>query len=34
MLFGTVSGCYSTICICGPLWVSWKKRGEKKALAK
>jgi preprotein translocase SecF subunit len=24
MMFGTVSGCYSTICIAGPLWTMWK----------
>jgi preprotein translocase SecF subunit len=33
MMFGVVSGCYSTICIAGPLWVMWKKRGEKNKLA-
>lgn len=26
MAVGSVSGCYSTICIAGPLWVMWKKR--------
>jgi preprotein translocase subunit SecF len=26
MMFGTVSGCYSTICIAGPLWTMWQKR--------
>lgn len=26
MAIGSVSGCYSTICIAGPLWVTWKKR--------
>jgi preprotein translocase subunit SecF len=26
MMFGTVSGCYSTICIAGPLWTMWKTR--------
>ncbi len=26
MAVGAISGCYSTICIAGPLWVSWKKR--------
>jgi preprotein translocase subunit SecF len=25
MAVGTISGCYSTICIAGPLWVMWKK---------
>jgi len=24
MMIGTVSGCYSTICIAGPLWAMWK----------
>ena len=26
MAIGAISGCYSTICIAGPLWVMWKKR--------
>lgn len=26
MAVGSISGCYSTICIAGPLWVQWKKR--------
>ena len=26
MMIGVVSGCYSSICIAGPLWVMWKKR--------
>ncbi len=26
MAVGSISGCYSTICIAGPLWVMWKKR--------
>jgi preprotein translocase SecF subunit len=26
MMFGTVSGCYSTICIAGPLWTMWQNR--------
>lgn len=30
MAIGAVSGCYSTICIAGPLWVTWKKRTEPK----
>lgn len=29
MMFGTVSGCYSTICIAGPLWTMWKKFRQK-----
>lgn len=29
MAIGSISGCYSTICIAGPLWVMWKKhKGE------
>ena len=26
MMIGIVSGCYSSLCIAGPLWVMWKKR--------
>ncbi len=26
MAFGLISGCYSTICIAGPVWVMWQKR--------
>lgn len=26
MAFGLISGCYSTICIAGPIWVMWQKR--------
>lgn len=29
MAIGAISGCYSTICIAGPLWVMWKKRKSK-----
>ncbi len=29
MAVGTISGCYSTVCIAGPLWVMWKKHKEK-----
>lgn len=28
MMFGTVSGCYSTICIAGPLWTMWQNRKQ------
>ena len=33
LLFGMVSGVYSTICIATPLWVDWKnkKKAPKKA---
>ena len=30
MIFGIVSGCYSTICIAGPIWATWQKRKSKK----
>jgi preprotein translocase SecF subunit len=33
MTFGVISGCYSSVCLAGPLWVSWKKHKEKVALA-
>ena len=29
MIIGLVSGCYSSLCIAGPLWVMWKKRDKK-----
>jgi preprotein translocase subunit SecF len=29
MLAGTVSGCYSTVCIAGPLWAMWQMRDRK-----
>ena len=29
MMFGVISGCYSTICLAGPLWVMWKKHKQK-----
>ncbi|HKL98881.1 MAG TPA: protein translocase subunit SecF [Mobilitalea sp.] len=32
MAVGSISGCYSTICIAGPLWVMWKKRNNGTAL--
>lgn len=31
MMVGVVTGCYSTICIAGPLWVSWVEHKEKKS---
>lgn len=30
MMFGTISGCYSTICIAGPLWTMWQTRNKTK----
>ena len=35
MMIGVISGCYSSICIAGPLWVMWQqKKLLKKASAK
>ncbi len=34
MIFGVVSGCYSTICIAGPLWTMYKNHQEKANLRK
>lgn len=31
MMAGVISGCYSSLCIAGPLWVMWKERKEKSA---
>ena len=32
MMVGTISGCYSTVCIAGPLWAMWQMRGKKTKL--
>ncbi|MCR6544851.1 protein translocase subunit SecF [Dehalobacterium formicoaceticum] len=29
MMFGIISGCYSTICIAGPLWTMWQNHKQK-----
>lgn len=34
MMFGTISGCYSTICIAGPLWAMWQNHKKTSSLAK
>ena len=34
MAVGSICGCYSTIFIAGPLWVSWQKRKSGRAAAK
>jgi preprotein translocase SecF subunit len=34
MIIGLISGCYSSICIAGPLWVQWQKRKKKKVANK
>jgi len=33
MMFGTISGCYSTICIAGPLWSMWHNHKKKAQIA-
>lgn len=30
MLFGLISGCYSSVCIAGPLWGTWQEWKEKR----
>lgn len=30
MMIGVISGCYSSICIAGPLWVMWQNHKAKK----
>ena len=30
MAIGAISGCYSTICIAGPLWAMWKRHQRNK----
>jgi preprotein translocase subunit SecF len=32
MAIGTISGCYSTVCISGPTWALWQKHKEKQRL--
>ena len=35
MMIGLISGCYSSVCIAGPLWVMWQNRkAAKRAVAK
>jgi preprotein translocase SecF subunit len=36
MMIGVISGCYSSICVAGPLWVMWQnhKKAKKAALKK
>lgn len=31
LLAGVISGCYSSVCIAGPLWVTWKEFRERRA---
>lgn len=34
MIIGIVSGCYSSICIAGPLWVMWQRHKKSKKSVK
>ncbi len=34
MLFGSVSGCYSSVVLSAPIWALWYKKKEQKKLAK
>ena len=34
MMIGVISGCYSSVCIAGPLWVMWQKRKKKAKASK
>ncbi len=30
MIFGIISGCYSSVCLAGPIWTSWQKMARKR----
>ena len=34
MMIGVISGCYSSVCIAGPLWVMWQKNKKKAKASK
>ncbi len=34
MIFGIISGCYSSVCLSGPIWTSWQKKARERKLAK
>lgn len=34
MMIGVISGCYSSICIAGPLWVMWQRNKKVKKASK
>ena len=34
MMLGVISGCYSSVCIAGPLWVMWQKHKKKAKASK
>jgi preprotein translocase subunit SecF len=33
MMVGVLSGCYSSVCIAGPLYVAWEEHKKKKRIA-
>ena len=33
-MIGVISGCYSSVCIAGPLWVMWQKHKKKAKASK
>ena len=33
MMFGVVSGFYTSTCLCSPIWVAWVEHKEKKEAA-
>lgn len=33
MIFGIISGCYSSVCLAGPIWTAWQKHNRKKKAA-
>lgn len=34
MMFGILSGFYTSVCLCSPIWTLWQERREKKAAKK
>ena len=34
MILGIISGCYSSVCLSGPIWTSWQKMAREKKAAK
>ncbi len=33
MIFGIISGCYSSVCLSGPIWTGWQKWARKRKAA-
>ncbi len=34
MMLGIISGCYSSVCLSGPIWTGWQKKSRERKLAK